>query len=173
MLIRLTQPLTGRQLARLTGLNLDTCGLVLDEFRNAGLVTCLNPAARRSRLYWLTPLGIRGQRELCRDLGLPAPEHTFPQVDWKLYGWVCFRHRAAVIRTLVRPLQPAAIKRKARFQDPTLRMSANNVRDVIRLFVAKRIVQPVREAGQPYPRYALTAQGTKLHALLLNLEVVT
>ena len=52
---------------------------------------------------------------------------------------VCFSHRAAVIQALDRAMQPAAIKRKAKSQNPDLKMSANNVRDVIKLFLQRGI----------------------------------
>ena len=74
--------------------------------------------------------------------------HDCPNLDWQLYGDVCYSHRAAVVRVLTEPMQPAQIKRKALFKDSRIRMSANNVRDVIRLLLAKGIVEPVMVKGE-------------------------
>jgi len=98
---------------------------------------------------------------------------TLPtSVDWNLLGWVCYRHRAAILKTLSEPLQPSAIKRRARARDPTLRMSANNVRDVIRLFKQRGIVQPVYLRKKKHPRYELTDVGKTLRQLLGQAESV-
>jgi hypothetical protein len=95
-----------------------------------------------------------------------------PVVDWHLYGWLCYRHRAAILKTIVEPMQPATIKRKARSHDPTLRMSANNVRDVMRLFLWKSIVRQVWIRKKRHPRYELTEVGKILRQLLIQVEVV-
>jgi hypothetical protein len=94
-----------------------------------------------------------------------------PQIDWTLFGWVCFSHRAAVLKALTMPLQPATIKRRARSQVPGLRMSANNVRDVIRLFLEKGIVRPVHLRKRTFPAYEPTATGQALRELLFRAEV--
>lgn len=166
----LTQPMTGNQLASLTSMPLDACSYILYELEVYGLVKCLNSIARRSRVYWLTKGGKSCQKVLRLQLGLPQLKHDFPVVDWNLYGWVCFSHRNAVLETLVKPMQPSEIKRKALFQNPTLRMSANNVRDVIRLFKEKGLVETVRIKGKAHPRYQLTNLGKKLQLLLLGVD---
>lgn len=160
--------MTARQLAHKLGMSLDSCSYVLWELRIYGLVCCLNPGARRSRLYWITKLGKVCQKELCKSRNLPSVVHYLPELDWNLYGWVCYSHRAAVIKTLDAPMQPAAMKRKARFQDRSLRMSANNVRDIIRLFLMKGIVNQVMLKGKTHPRYELTEAGKDLQSLLLR-----
>ena len=166
----LSQPLTALHLARKTGLSFDSCRDVVCELAGVGLLRCLNPEATRSRLYWLTPLGVACQRRILSTSGLCPRRHGFPRVDWSLYGWVCFSHRAAIIKTLTRPLQPSEIKRKARSHDPGLRMSANNVRDVIRLFVARGIVVPVPVPRKAHVCYRLTDTGEQLRILLLSAE---
>ena len=164
------QPMTAKQLANQTGIDLDSCSYVLWELGIYGLVACRSQKARRSRVYWLTELGAACQRKLRAAQGLPSLEHEFPKVDWNLYSWVCYSHRAAVIKALVGPLQPATIKRRAKAQDPTLRMSANNVRDVIRLFLAKEIVRAVKVTGRFHLHYELTRTGQRLRTLLLNAD---
>ena len=49
-------------------------------------------------------------------------------------------------------------------------MSANNVRDVIRLFVASGIVRSVPGKRRAHPRYELTMLGDVLRTLLLRAE---
>lgn len=174
--------MTATQLSGLTGLSLGACGDVLLELsvHRHRLVRCLNPTARRSRLYWLTSQGQRCQRCLCRRMGLRPLQPHLPQVDWDLYGWVCYRHRAAVLRALTLPIHGAAVRRKAVGHDPELRMSANNTRDVLGLFVQKGIAlkRPPQSGGRMrtrrgrprYPRYELTELGQQLQALLLHVE---
>ncbi len=49
-------------------------------------------------------------------------------------------------------------------------MSANNVRDVMRLFLAHDIVRPVRIRRKAHLHYELTETGQKLRQLLLAAE---
>ena len=130
------------------------------------MTRCLNAAARRSRVYWLTRLGQACRRQL--DSGYRP---TFAQVDWEIYGQVCFSHRAAVIKAIMEPLQPATIKRVALYRDPLLRMSANNVRDVIRFLRRKGVVYPVWVRRKAHIHYQLTEHGRRLQELLLRAEV--
>ena len=166
VLRRLRQPMTAKQLAHLTGVRPDCCSHVLWELGLYGLVHCLNPRARQGRLYWLTALGRKCQSRFLREQGLPPCEARFPTVDWETYGWVCFRHRSAVIRGLTEPMQPAALRRRALAKNPRLRMSANNVRDVIRLLFHRGIVRQVKARGRARPLYELSDVGLKLQSLL-------
>lgn len=169
----MTLPLTVRQISRRTGLEFDPCRHAVRALVQDGLLRCLNVEARRSRLYWLTTQGQTVRGELTRSDEHGFPQQVMPSISWELYGWLCYRHRAAIIAALSTPLQPAAIKRRARARDPTLRMSANNVRDVIRLFLARGIVQAVRLGRSVHPCYELTAIGQSLRTLLLQAEVST
>lgn len=54
--------------------------------------------------------------------------------------------------------------------DPLIRMSANNVRDIIRLFLKRGIVQSVAVSGIRHPNYQLTPKGIQLQELLLRAE---
>jgi len=132
-------------------MSLDASMRLLARLRQRGLVQCLNPNARRSRVYART------------DAHLPEG------VDWRLYGWVSYSQRRAVLEALDSPLYPAAIKRRARYLHPGIRLSANNVRDIIRLFHARGLVTPV-DAGRAHPLYALTVQGEALQRLMLEGE---
>jgi len=162
----LIQPITARQLSRVSDQPLGSCSYLLWELATHCILTCLNTSSRRSRLYWLTRLGQVTQRTLREEAGLEEAEYDFPLVDWTLYGWVCFTHREAIIRAMDQPMQPSEIKRRAISRNPTLRMSANNVRDVMRLFLAKGIIQSIRIRKKKHLRYELTPTGQQLRTLL-------
>ena len=148
---------------------MDTCSLVLKGLAGSGLVTCLNGRARRSRLYWLTQPGKERQSRLRREWGLGALRNDIPIVDWELYGWVCFSHRAAVLTALREPMQPSHIKHIARSHNPALKMSANNVRDVVRLFLKRGIIEGVTGSKKrSHSRYQLTKAGAQLRVLLMR-----
>jgi predicted transcriptional regulator len=163
----LHQPVTAVELARREGINLDRAGYLLWDLARHGLVRCLNGSARQSRVYWLTDRGGRVQRYARAQLKLPRLRHGFPQVDWGTYGWACYRHRSAIIKALERPLRPVHIKRRARQRDDHLRMSANNVRDAIKLLLERGIVRKVTVSREPHPSYELTEDGRAIRTLLL------
>jgi len=166
-------PLTVRQISQRTHIAFDPCRHVVRFLACDGLLHCLNAHARRSRVYWLTTAGETARIQLAKSDNAEHTKEATPDISWELYGWVCYRHRSAILRALSEPLQPAVIKRRARSRDPTLRMSANNVRDVIRLFRARGIVQAVRVRRSAHPRYELTAIGHLLRTVLLQAEVST
>jgi DNA-binding HxlR family transcriptional regulator len=168
VLLAFNQPLTAKQVAGKTGIPEDTCSCLIAKFAKNGLTTCINPAAGNSRLYWLTKLGRKCQKELCRELNQPYTEYDLPNIEWELYGWICFNHRSAIIKTLIEPMQPSKIKQILRIQKPNIKISANNIRDVIRLLLAKKIVQPVKIKKKAHPRYELTDLGRTLRQLLIN-----
>jgi predicted transcriptional regulator len=168
ILISMKQPLTAKQISRITRINLDTCSYVLGRFASKGLSVCLNPAARNSRLYWLTDLG-----RTCQELNLPEQTekaYGLPSVNWELYGWVCFSHRTAVIRTMTGPMQPSEVKRILRVHRPNIRISANNIRDVMKLLLEKGLVQKVFVRKKAQPRYELTDSGNQFRQLLMQAE---
>lgn len=166
--LALKQPMTVTQIANCTGIETRTCAHALHDLCFAGLATCLNPEAKASRLYWFRNIGLLTLRHLREKEDRAPMEWEPPTVDWRVYGSVCFRHRQAVILALSEPLQPSAIRRRATAQNPGLRMSANNTRDIIRIFLAKGIVSPVVVRKKAHPRYELTPLGRQLQALLLH-----
>ena len=167
----LNQPLTAKQIARKTGIPMDTCSYTIAKFTAKDLVTCLNPEARNSRLYWITELGRQCRKQLHQDLNLPEKKYDLPSVNWPLYGWLCYSHRAAVIRTLVEPMQPSEIKRTLRCHRSSIKISANNVRDVVKLLLEKQIVQKVHVRKKAHPRYELTDSGKQFRQLLMQSEM--
>ena len=171
VLLSLKQPMTALQLSKKTEFNQEQCSTILGQLTLCGLVKCLNPTATRSRLYWLTPIGILCQKKLGKDKTRPDMEEYFPDIDWELYGWVCYNHRAAIIRILTEPMQPSDMKRKLRNSKSDMKISANNIRDVIKLFLQKGIVQNTFVRKKAHPRYELTELGTKVRGLLSRAEM--
>ena len=172
LLAEFTQPLTTAQLAFRTRMKTNRCNDIVRTMAAQGLISCLNPLARRSRVYWLTARGLKRREPLA-----PRPlDRTFPadieEIDWDLYGWLCYSHRSAVLKALEKPLNAASVKRAARFRDPEIRMSANNARDVLRLFLRKGVTT---RANSPLcrPVYELTDQGETFQTLLLRAETRT
>ena len=164
------QPLISRQISKRTGIPSCTCSYVIATFVDKGLLICLNSVARNSRLYWLTGQGRQCRRKLFLENNQICKETELPDIDWNLYGWVCFNHRSAIIKALTHPMQPAEIKRLFRLQGTLIRISANNIRDIIRLFLAKGIVRPVKVRKRAHLLYELTDIGTKLRHLLIHAE---
>lgn len=162
----LGSPLTATHLARRTGIPRAACSRILSILSRRRLTRCLNLAARRSRLYGLTREGrsLLPPSVSSAVVSPPAPS------DWSTLGWLAFRHRSAILRTLSHPMQPAEIKRRARLHDPTLRMSAGNVREVIRLMLGRGIVARIEGRKHAHPRYQLTEAGRSLRQLLLDAE---
>ncbi len=166
----LRQPLTAKQLAKRIGLTFDECREVVRRLSSHGFLECLNPRARRSRVYWLTKLGANFQKKLALENEQPAIDQFAPEIDWELYGWVCYSHRATIIKTLTEPIQPAALKRKARQHDHSIRMSGNNCRDIMREFRKRGIVRPIQIRKKAHLRYELTDQGKLFQQLLWQAE---
>ncbi len=98
-------------------------------------------------------------------------KHYFPAIDWEVYGWICFSQRAAILKALDRPLQPTDIKRRARMRDERLRMSANNVREIVPQLLRRGLVRPIYERKKAHPRYELTDLGRVCRELLIRAEV--
>ena len=164
-------PLTAKQLAKKTGIPADTCSYIIAKLTAKGILTCLNPSAGNSRLYWVTDIGRSCRKQLCQDLNIPYEEYEdINSVNWDLFGWVCFSHRSIVIKTLTEPMQPSEIKRKIRRQKPNTKISRNNISDVISLFETKEIVQPVKIRKKARLKYELTESGIKLRQLLLRVD---
>ncbi len=172
ILVGFNQPLTATHIARRTGITLDSCLHLLWGLTVYGVIYCLNKGTRYNRLHWLTELGKACQRKLREALALGPLAHRFPNIPWDLFGSVCYRHRSSVIKAIHGPMQAAAIKRKALFQNPQLRMSANNVRDVIQYLLKKGIVARIQIKRRAHPRYKLTDRGEVFRGLLVGVGVL-
>ena len=170
VLLSVTQPITATQLSRKLRISLDQCSNALLRLHSQKLVRCLNPRATRNHLFWLTREGKKAQQLMG---GSVCSMHDFPRIDWELYASVCFSQRSEVIKTLTFPMQPSQIKRRATFRIPGLRMSANNVRDVIHYLRKHGIVRSVKFKKKAHPGYELTEIGLHMRRLLLQAEVRT
>ena len=67
-------------------------------------------------------------------------------------------------------MQPSEIKRILRIQRAHIRISANNIRDVVRLLLTKGIFRPVKVKKKAHLRYELTELGIKFRQLLIQAE---
>ena len=168
LLLKADMPLTARQLGRQTGLGQKRLSSLLSSFAVKQLCVCINPEARTSRLYKLTRLGKELQDRLTCELKLPKPAQTDYNIDWQLYGRLCYRHRSLVLINLTEPLQPAHIKRKIRFRNKSAKISANNIRGIIRFFEKEGIVKKVFVKKKARPKYELTGSGRIFRELLLK-----
>lgn len=169
---KIKQPMTVSQLANHAKLQREACTFLLWQLSVYCLVKCLNKEARACRLYWLTDSGKDCQRRLLREERLPAYVYDFPRMDWKLYGWACYRHRSTILKTMVMPMQPAEIKRRALAQNPQLRMNVNNVIDVLQEFLSNGIVRAIPLTKQKRRIYELTDVGRAFQNLLNRAEVM-
>lgn len=170
VVLSLNQPSVSRQISKKTGIPAHTCSYVITKLENSGVLICLNSGARNSRLYWLTETGHEYIQKLYSNQKRTYTKPILPTIDWQLYGWACFSHRSAIIKALTHPMQPSEIKRLFRLQRTHIRISANNIRDVIRLLLAKGIVRPVKIRKKAHLRYELTDTGIKVRQLLVNAE---
>lgn len=170
MLISIQQPMTAKQLSRQTAISNETCSYLLGKFAVLQLCVCLNPEAGNSRVYWMTDMGREIQNQLQGEMNLPPKDISFHSVNWALYGWVCYNHRSVVLRALTESMQPSEIRRRIRYRFPSARISANNVRDIIRLFEKQGIVRKVVVRKKAHPRYELTEIGLQFQNLLNHAE---
>lgn len=165
-LLALTQPLTVKQLAERIALRLQVASYVLYELEVYELVRCLSPSKRRNRVYGLTVLGLRCQRRLSTEAGLPLELYNCPVLDWEKYSDTCFSHRAAVIQAMQDAMQACEIRRRACRRLPWLRMSANNARDVLRELCQLGITSVLHPRHRSYPLYVLSSEGLLIQRLL-------
>ena len=158
--------MTAIQLAGMLNIKPFTVMSSLRQLTKHGLMMCLTPDERQSRIYWLTQFGERVQRELRQSEELKPLIHDVPELDWTRYTSVCFSHRAVIVCVLTQPLTPVDIKRHARRRYPWIRMSTNNVRDAVKLLRQRNIIEPVISARERYPRYVLTQACREFPRLL-------
>lgn len=168
LLLALTQPMTATQLARTSASSREQCSFLLRRLAKLSLSRCITPRLRRNRLFWPTSSG-RDCQELLAGQWKRNLRHDFPLIDWYLYAQVCYSQRAAVVKHLSRPMQPVQIRRAAVSNDSSLKLSANNVRDVMRFLRLHRIVEVVEQNGQ-YALYDLSEEGKHMQRLLIQAD---
>ncbi len=171
ILKHLVFPATPSQLSRWTNLSEDACSYTLVEFRSRKLARCVNPGAARFRLYLLTRIGHQCRLSLIGRSDVSCRVRRFPVVFWRLYAQMLYPHRCAVIRTLTRPMQAAEVKRRASMNDSNLRISAGNVREVLKYLLTQGIVRKFYVHRSAYPLYERTDLGNQLQDVLTEAEV--
>lgn len=167
----MNQPLTAKQWSGKTGIIVPHVGQLFQVGQKLGLLKCLNPKAQRSRLYFLTFNGLKQQKKLRASLLLPKLKHDTPDINWKLYGRCIYSQRSVVIKTIDEPMQPSQIRRYAVINNPKLKMSSNNVRDIIYWLEKQNIVTAVKVKRKAYKHYVLTEIGKNIKRLLQQAEV--
>ncbi len=172
LVLGLQQPFTAKQLARKHLVTPTRSSALLERMNAMGLVRCLNSYSRSSRLYFPTLIGDSVQRDLSQDVRFMKAE--LPKLDWYLYGSLCFNHRSAVFRrlSLDRPMQSSEIKRRLRIEQPEIRISANNIRDVIRTLKEHGLVEEIYIRKKAHPRFVLSTKAVPYQKLLKRAEVV-
>lgn len=164
-------PMTPKQLSVKTGIPLHICSYTLAKFFAKNLAICFNPDARNNRVYMLSELGKEFHFFFGSNSSPSQNSCDIPDVDWELYGWLCYSHRSAIIKVLDRQMRSSEIKRTLRLYRPDVKISANNVRDVMKLLLAKNIVQKILGKNKKHPQYDLTMQGQLLRKVLLAVEL--
>lgn len=157
-----TRPLTAKQLAAQAHLEFDTCRHAIRELARLDLIHCLNPEARRHRIYWLTQRAHKFLPELPRDHA-----QSWSLVDWALHGWASNPHPLAVLRALTRPMKPAELKRAGYLRDRSSRMTASHYRDTLRMLVQHGLVQKTYPGKKKHALYGLTETGRRHRSLLV------
>ena len=122
-------------------------------------------------MHWLTSLGEYCQSQSKNSAGLPRFNHDFPDIDWRTYGEICFIYREAVLTALSHPMKSSDIRRKAVEHNPELRIGSTHVRQVLREFRKRRLVEVSKERKKP-PTYKLTFVGEQYRKLLTNVTTV-
>lgn len=164
ILFALCQPMTAGQLGHRLGKSRSSVSEHLRQMLIYGVVTCMNPAALQGRLYWLSDVGLACQSGFSESRGLRV-DTWCPLTDWTLYGQLIFRHRAAVLRALNGRMRPPRVKKSAFASNPSLRMSIDNCRQVLKWMRDRKIVRTVRPRGQRFTYYELTEGGRTYQTL--------
>jgi len=168
-MLTMNQPLTSTQLNRKTGIPGDTCSYILAECQARGICLCLNAEASSSRLYYLTKLGLKLRQRLTGNHG--TDQVDLDSVDWDLYSWACFRHRSAVVKTLTELMPPPMIRKHLMLKNTNLKISRNNITDILKLLHEKGLIEKVFIKKRKHPWYKPTEQAQQIRKLLLSAEV--
>ena len=165
--------MTPKQLSVRTGLRAKTARAAVRELHLYGIVVCLTPERQQGRVYGLTLRGIRCKQRVCTRAHNASQLPFDPMFDWNVYGWLCFSQRRACLLTLNGPMQPATIARHAArahrdrpFDATRIRMSANNARDIVKLFLKQGLVTTVQVRRRAHTHFTLTELGKQCQLLL-------
>jgi len=152
----LGSPRCAREIREMTGFQRKTVETILARATKAGIVRCITPRARQSRLYALTTLG-----RLMRLERVPESRHDRPydeEIPWDLYAWVqAGRYRRLALKHLRNRLRPRTLRQaiKADYE----RIGMTHVYGVLRELKVRALV--LERDGT----WALTALGRELRRL--------
>ena len=159
--------MTASQLAKLSGMEETSCAHVLRAMEDRGIVACLNPAARRSRLFGLT---LRGKAIRSAAIKLHSQDYVAPVIDWTTYGCLCYAHRTAVMLALDGAMRPATIKRRILFTQEDVHISCNNIRDLLQDLIKYGVVDREIVGKSSFYSYRLTPAGEFYQRMLLKVQ---
>lgn len=164
------QPLTATQLAK--RLNIEK-RVVSHHFRILSkyqLLTCLNPESSKGRLYWFSELGTRCHKKVMQSKARSRVSYELPEIDWILYASTCFEHRSPIIKAMEVPVSVSDIRRILVRRYSRIRISVNNIHDILQVFEAKGLVKRVLIRKRKRARYVLTETGEKFRELHVEAE---
>ena len=156
------QPCCPRSVER----KLDLKKLRTTELSQRGLLRCLNPQAKKGRLFILTQKG----RE-CLDKGKPLSLDPSLRVDQHTLGWVMAspKQRLALLRTLgidsVKRTSENLRKRAARFNPKLTRIST---KDILKGLVAENLVETEKNKNRRF--YWLSKKGVAVLEVIRAIE---
>ncbi len=166
LLAHLHRPATAKQLARRLDLPVERCSKAFRRLAAKGFVYCMNPLSLGNRFYWLTVAG-SATRNLLVPPHMRRPVLArVPNVDWELYASVCYRQRSAVLKSLQKPGHLAEIARRAKQQNPGLRLSASNAHAVVQYFRQRGLARTTETSG--HGRVELTNLGREVVLFLVD-----
>lgn len=166
LILALSQPMTTGQLAARSGVADRRTSHLIRHMSRHGVVRCLTPSSRGNKVWWLTTAGERIQAACVRQQGTKRRKVQVLQVSWEVYSKVCFRHRMAVMRAVRGRMRVSQIKKQACERDRSLRISDNNVRDVLRVLATMGLVSRTRVKKKVL--FELTAVGKEMQQLLAS-----
>lgn len=150
-------PRCARELSEHLGLSRKAVESALARLTHRGVVACVTPALRQSRLYDLTPIGRAWKASVTgtRPSALESP----PPLE--LYAWVqAGSHRRAALRHLTGTM--TAVELRPRLSPANPGMAMCHVWAVLREFRTKGLAESDRG------RWRLTDVGRELQAHLLD-----
>ncbi len=162
--------MTAVQLTKRVDIAKSTISHTLREMSRYQLISCLNPESSKGRLYWFTEFGIRCHKKMTQCHDRKGVRYKLPEIDWELYAWTCFEHRSSVIKVMEVPVSPSDIRRLLVRRFSGIRISVNNVHDIIKLFEKMGIVKRAMIRKRKRARYILTELGRKFQELHIEAE---
>lgn len=156
----LVTPRCARELSELACVPVKTAQSVLWRSARLGLVACVTPDVRQSRLYRLSPLGsawiaeAQGEMPACTE---------WDEFTLRLRAWVqSGKYRRAVLSTLDGPMTPQGLRKNIRHVLPSLRAGINHVQ---RTLQSLRDVRLVRTIVSRRTLWVRTPLGDRVHAM--------